>query len=542
MKKSIFITVIALSFLFGMSGCDSFLEETPKDQMTWEDVAKSSTLLYLNTVASLYNEIGGSGGGQGLGGTDRGIYDLNTFTTDDAILPTRGGDWYDGGLWQDLFKHAWGTKNDLVKSSWDYLYRVIGMTNQSLDKLNQLVEENPEMEYYKSYQSEVRALRAMYYYYLLDMFARVPIVTSSETKIADIQQSERSDVFDFVKQELEESVSALSPTHSNLQGEYYGRITQPVAYFLLARLALNAEVYTDNDWTDNSRPDGKNIKFTIAGVEKNAWEATIAFCDSITELGYELEPDFKTNFSVSNESSKENIFVIPMDPTLFGARNYNLVRSRHYEHGNAINNQAGWNGSSATKEALVVFGYGTPSVDPRFELTYFSGPVFTPSGTAVQNGDKGQLVYVPEAVKLDLSGDTHEKEAGARMKKYEIDENAQEQGNLQRNDYVLFRYADVVLMKCEALVRNEQSGNTELSLIRNRVGAPNDRQATLDNILNERLLELAWEGVRRQDLVRFGRFGIAISDRPATGKYLDVFPIHEDVLSLNKKLTQNPGY
>jgi hypothetical protein len=542
MKKNIFITIVVFSFLFGMSGCDSFLEENPKDQMTWEDVAKSSSLLYLNTVASLYNEIGGSGGGQGLGGTDRGIYDLNTFTTDDAMLPTRGGDWYDGGLWQNLFKHEWGTKNDLVKSSWDYLYRVIGMTNQSLDKLNQLVEENPEMEYFKSYQSEVRALRAMYYYYLLDMFARVPVVTSSNIKIADVRQSERSDVFDFVKQELEESVSALSPAHSNLQGEYYGRITQPVAYFLLARLALNAEVYTDNDWTDNSRPDGKNIKFTINGVEKNTWEATVAFCDKITELGYELESDFKTNFSVNNESSKENIFVIPMDPTLFGARNYNLVRSRHYEHGKAINNQAGWNGASGTKEALVVFGYGTPSVDPRFELTYFSGPVYTPSGTAIQNGDKGQLTYVPEAIKLDLSGDTHEKEAGARMKKYEIDEIAQEQGNLQHNDYVLFRYADAVLMKCEALVRNGQSGNTELSLIRDRVGATNDRQATLDNILSERLLELAWEGIRRQDLVRFGQFGKAISDRPATGKYLDVFPIHEDVLSLNKQLTQNPGY
>jgi hypothetical protein len=305
---------------------------------------------------------------------------------------------------------------------------------------------------------------------------------------------------------------------------------------------LNAEVYTDNDWTDNSRPDGKTIKFTIDGAEKNAWEATVAFCDKITELGYDLEPDFRTNFSVSNELSKENIFVIPMDPTLFGARNYNLVRSRHYEHGKAINNQAGWNGASATREALVTFGYGTSSVDPRFEMTYFAGPVFTPFGTAVQNGDKGQLVYVPEAVKLDLSGDTHEKEAGARMKKYEIDEYAQEEGNLQHNDYVLFRYADAVLMKCEALVRNGQNGNAELTRIRERAGAPNDRQATLDNILNERLLELAWEGVRRQDLVRFGQFGKAISDRPASRKYLDVFPIHEDVLSLNKQLTQNYEY
>jgi hypothetical protein len=218
-----------------------------------------------------------------------------------------------------------------------------------------------------------------------------------------------------------------------------------------------------------------------------------------------------------------------------------MVRSRHYEHGN-VYNQAGWNGSSATKEALVVFGYGTPSVDPRFDLTYYSGTVYGPNGAAVPNGEKGNLVYVPEAIKLDLTNDTYEKEAGARMKKYEVDVNAQEQGNLQHNDYVLFRYADVVLMKCEALVRNGQSGNAEIGLVRNRVGALNDRPATLANILDERLLELAWEGHRRQDLVRFGQYNKAIGDRPATGNYLNVFPIHEDVMSLNNKLTQNPGY
>lgn len=542
MKKNIIAIFIAVSFFGGMMGCADFLEENPKDQMTGDDLAKSPSLLYLSTVASIYNEIGGTGGGQGLGGTDRGIYDLNTFTSDEALLPTRGGDWYDGGLWQGLFTHNWGTKNDLVKASWDYLFRVIGMTNQSLDKLNLLVSENPDIEHFKAYQAEVCAVRAMYYYYLLDMFARVPLVTSSNTKIADVKQSERSEVFTFVKQELEKAIPLLNPAHSNLPGEFYGRLTQPVAYFLMARLALNAEVYTDNDWTDNNRPDGKSIKFTVDGAEKNAWEAAVAYCDKITNLGYILEPDFKTNFLVNNESSRENIFVIPMDPTLYSARNYNMVRSRHYEHGKAFNNQAGWNGSSATKEALAVFGYRTPSQDPRFDLTYYSGTAYGPNGATVSNGDKGALVYVPEAIKLDLTNDTHEKEAGARMKKYEPDVNAQEQGNLQHNDYVLFRYADVVLMKSEALVRNGQNGNAELSLIRNRAGASNDRPATLDNLLNERLIELAWEGHRRQDLVRFGQYNKAISDRPATGSYLNVFPIHEDVLSLNKQLTQNPGY
>ena len=106
------------------------------------------------------------------------------------MLPTRGGDWYDGGLWQNLFLHNWGTKNDLVKGSWDYLYKVIAQANQSLDKLKEILENNPENISVPKYISEVRAFRAMYYYYLLDMFARVPLVTSSSVAMEDVVQSD----------------------------------------------------------------------------------------------------------------------------------------------------------------------------------------------------------------------------------------------------------------------------------------------------------------------------------------------------------------
>lgn len=97
------------------------------------------------------------------------------------------------------FTHNWGTNNDLIIGTWDYLYGVIVQCNQSIDKLVSLKEQDPENEYYEIYRSEVRAIRAMYYYYLLDMFARVPIVESSLTQMADVKQSERTDVFNFVK-------------------------------------------------------------------------------------------------------------------------------------------------------------------------------------------------------------------------------------------------------------------------------------------------------------------------------------------------------
>lgn len=543
MKRRILYSLLITATL-GLSSCESFLSENPKDQITEEQAYQNSTLLYLNTVASLYTQVGANGGGAGLQGTDRGLYDLNTFTTDEAMLPTRGGDWYDGGLWQNLFLHNWGTKNDLVKGSWDYLYKVIAQTNQSLDKLKEILENNPENISVPKYISEVRAFRAMYYYYLLDMFARVPLVTSSSVAMEDVVQSERSAVFNFVRTELEESVEDLSDVHSNLTGEYYGRITKPVAYFLLAKLALNAEVYADDNWTDGTKLDGKNIKFTVDGTEMNAWEATIAYCDKIAGLGYKLEPKFESNFSLKNESSVENIFTIPMDANLYKNEFYNLIRSRHYNHGNAYG-QGGWNGSSATKEALDAFGYGTSSQDPRFELTYYAGKVEGPNGT-IKLDDGTDLEYVPSEITLDLSGKASEKTAGARMKKYELDASATNDGKLQSNDIVLFRYADVLLMKSEAKVRNGGNGDAELTEVRERAGATLDVTATLETLLEERLREFAWEGLRRQDLVRFGKFTRAYTDRPQLPKeetgYTTVFPIHEDVLSLNGKLTQNYGY
>ena len=154
----------------------------------------------------------------------------------------------------------------------------------------------------------------MYYYYLLDLFGRVPIVTSPDIAMADVAQSSRADVFRFVTQELEEVVPDLALEKSNLPGMYYGRITRPVAWFLLAKLYLNAPVY--------------------AGEEH--YDQVVMYCDLVSSLGYDLEPDYSANFAVYNEASVENIFTIPMDKHLYSAENQYLFRSRHYDHAAAI--------------------------------------------------------------------------------------------------------------------------------------------------------------------------------------------------------------
>ena len=107
------------------------------------------------------------------------------------------------------------------------------------------------------WQYFLSAMRAMYYYYLMDLFGRIPLVQSSFVAMKDVVQSERKTVFDFVVKELQEAAPSLSDAHSNQSGPYYGRITRPVVTFLLAKLALNSEVYTDNDWTDGQRQIGR---------------------------------------------------------------------------------------------------------------------------------------------------------------------------------------------------------------------------------------------------------------------------------------------
>lgn len=538
MKHRFFaLSVLALSL--SLTSC---LDETPKDQIPETEIYDSANSLYVNAVASLYNYIGAHEEGEGLQGTCRGIYDYNTLTTDEAIIPIRGGNWYDGGLWENMYDHTWTATDTDLYNIWKYLYKVIVLSTKSLETIEKhkaLLTEQQRVDF----TAEVRAVRAMYYYYAMDMFGRIPILQSSTQKTADIRQSNRSDVFWYVVKELQDVAPLLANEHSNLQGNYYGRVTRPVAWFLLAKLSLNAEVYTDDDWTDSSRPDGKTIMFDIEGNKKNAWQTCVHYCDLITAAGYTLEADYTKNFAVHNEGSSENIFTIPLDKNLYLNEFHYLFRSRHYAHGGAYSG-ASENGTCATLHTMAVNGFGTETPDARLDMNFYTGKVEV-DGKYVTLDDGTPLEYKPLAVEENLTASPYLETAGARMKKYEVDRTAYSDGRMPDNDIVLYRYADVLLMKSEAKVRNGESGDEEMNAVRSRVGMPS-LSATLDNILNERLLELVWEGWRRQDMIRFGtyckQYDIHTPSEADKKGYTTVFPIPEKAHELNPNLKQNPGY
>lgn len=547
--RFLFLLLAALS----MTSC---LDEHPKDQLDEDAIYGSASDIYINAVASLYNYIGGANESEGIQGTCRGIYDYNTLTTDEAMIPIRGGDWYDGGLWNAMYQHRWTADDQSLYDTWKYIFKVIVLANKSLDIISSksvLLSAAQQQEY----RAEVRAIRAMFYYYAMDMFGRVPLVLSTDEQRYSSQfqgQTDRSSVFHFVFQELQQVLPSLPDQHSNKEGNYYGRITQPVVNFLLAKLALNAEIYMYDDWTRGyaNRPKGSDIHFSVPASdasshggdkELNAWETCIYYCDKLAEEGYVLESDDAFNFSTHNETSKENIFTIPMDKNIYTNQFHYLFRSYHYTHGGAL----GWgseNGTCATISTMKANHYGEADEDARCKMNFVAGVVKVDGHELLMDNGK-PLEYQPFEVAQNLTNSKFIKTAGARMAKYEVDRTSYMDGKLQSNDIVLFRYADALLMKAEAKVRNGENGDEELNRIRARVGMPY-RKATLDNILEERLLELVWEGWRRQDLIRFGKFTGAYDLRtPLQGEssgYTTVFPIPQKCIDLNSELVQNKGY
>ena len=562
MKKVLVSSMLILGGLF--SACSGFLDEDPKSKIPEEEAYKSEKLVYVNTIATIYTSFGNR-----LYGSTDNVHTLQEFSSDAWILPGRQGDWVDGGKWQSLFLHNYGPGNATIKSTWNALYTIIGNCNTSIDNLETFIQAGGE-SYLQDYQYEARAVRAILYYHLVDLFGRVPLVTSSKTVMADVKQSSRSEVYQFIVDELTDCIPHLPSGKCQNMGKYYGRVTKAVGYMAMAKVAINSPILSKDDWNDGSlvggiakvapyvNQAGKNIKIALDGTTRDAWE-TVLYCQKqIEKEGYSLQPNFSQNFSKTNDSSVENIWTQPSDGTTYKVSDYNPTRTLHAAHASAYGLQ-GWNGACATVEQMKVFKYGTDEQDPRMDMTFFYGPVFV-DGKPIDAGlgDGAQLCYNPMDVVVDFKEDVPNqilKFAGARMSKYEVDNTTSSYLN-HNNDKVFWRYADALLLAAEAKVRMGQSGDAEVNEIRDRVQAGQKSNVTLQDILDERMLEFSYEGMRRQDQIRFGTYTEPTTDRyagvhhnVATGDYVvdntgftTVFPIPTSVLELNTKLTQNPGY
>lgn len=472
-----------------------------------------------------------------------GMLDFQEETADALVTPVRlpRGGWYDGGVYIRLHEHRWdgnqGQSNDL----WNRSFGGINAANRVIHQIEAGIL-NLDEPVRTAAIAELRAIRAYYYSLLLDNHGNVPIVTDfTEAELPE--QATRQEVFDFVVSELTAAIPDLS---SEVGTSTYGRMNQWAANGVLARVYLNAEVYTGSP----------------------RWADVIAVADEIMGSGrYDLEASYRSPFSRNNHASLENIWVVPYDAVLGTCSNFHMKTLKPELRFVLQMASEPWGGSSANPQFIETYD---PD-DGRLADTWLMGPHFDDQGRGYEF-----VKHIPTMTTAFF-------EHGFPVWKYEVYAG---QTGCSDVDYPILRYAEVLMIKAEALLRiGDASGAaaivTEVRQ-RNFVGdaaakamvtgaelmqgsrynygwydedgavrtgpggaAIEDGGADIQygRFLDELGWEFAAEGHRRQQLVRFGVFTTKTwFNHEPNGDYRAIFALPNSALATNSKLQQNAGY
>lgn len=442
----------------------------------------------------------------------RYTWSLQELTTDHAIMPTRSdGGWYDGRVWIDMHLRDWDATNKYVVRTYSKFYSVIASANSFIEILNLANDKNlaPNI-------AEIKTLRAWSYFNLVDLFGNVPIVTKSHLDPKKLPtNASRKEVFQFIETELKEAIADLPSVNSVDRASYYPRITKEAAQTILAKLYLNAEVFS--------------------GTAR--WQDCIDVCDAVINSGgYRLTPSIWDSYTPENENSPEIIFSVPQNNKDIDGNVINLFGLNPALQ-TLFGIDAGWGGAS-----VCIEHYNLYEPEDFRRTLILKGPMYYPDGSPVLDGHGIPFVIIPVANIFNAASNE-----GLESIKYQPD--PKQIGGNARNDMVLLRYADVLLSKAECLFRLGKA--TEAEKLINQVRARNFNPVkpltniTLDDILAERSKEFLWDCMYRQDLIRFGKFlneQYQFKPKPLTESYRALFPIPLVEIQANPNLVQNPGY
>lgn len=479
-----------------------------------------------------------------------GYWGASTLSSDECVVPIRvpGEHWYDGGYWIKMQTHSWTSSDEHFSGIWNVTYYGIEQCNMLLKQLN-LAKDYISTDIYKRYTAELKALHSYYYYVLLDSFGWIPYTEGDNyTTIAQINPWE-------VWKKLVLTLEVEAPNlPMNIDGNH-GRCTQGMAYTLLARLYLNAASF---GVTTINNGIGIN-------TEKEFYERCVTACQKVIDSGvYSIEYDYFTNFAIHNEYSKENIFTIIEN----GGNNilytwgnmYTKLRittlTLHYSHVHAWELcEKPWNGFCCPTDFLAKYEYGrdwrgacdsTLGTHDRNQWGWFLGPIYKPNTNQIIADENRDPSVVTSSIRSLENATWND---GARLTKYEVEKGGY--NHYCENDFVLFRYADVLYMQYEAALRagntaktTELLANAEFQRIRKRVNMPAYTSLDLDELLDERGREFAWELVRRRDLIRYNQFTEGEWQfKEKSDKSRDWFPIPEQIIKDSKGFwKQNSGY
>ena len=525
MKKIFRITTILLLTIIGVS-CTK-LDVDPASVIAGDKVFSDENS-YRAFVAKLYAGLAvtgqqGPAGSADIQSIDEGFsnylrqyWGAQELSTDEAVIG-----WGDAGL-PDFHEHSWTAANNFLTAMYNRVFFQVSQANEFLrqttdGKLNERNVSTATRSQITNYRAEARFLRALSYWHGLDLFGSIPLF--DETFLPGSQapaQASRQEIFNFIEAEIK----AIENDMVAAGTQEYGRASQAAAWMLMAKLYMNAEVYTGQ------------AKYSEA----------LTYLNKIINSGaFSLKPNFQENFMADNHTSSELIFSIPFDgirTKTWGGMTFLINASL----GGSMNTRdfgmnGGWWGTRTTSAIVDLFPDVTGTIDER---AIFFTTDKTKEITNISDYNSGYSA--PKFINKTSGGADGQ------------------DGTHPDTDFPMFRYADVLLMYAEAVLRGGTGGDAGTALnyvnqlreraYNNTTGNITSAQLTLNFILDERARELMWEGHRRTDLIRYNQFtenGIwpwkgNVQAGKVTEKFRDLYPIPSTELISNPNLKQNTGY
>lgn len=527
MKKTLYIVFAVLGL--GAVACTDLTPEVYTD-VRKEDYFQTPQQ-FSTLIANAYSQLAGEYGYV----YREGYWSLQEYTSDEVIVPTRGTDWFDAGVPMAMHQHTWASDTRDINNGWSFAYGGVTKCNTVIDNIHSIAgdDESTYSEAAKAGLAEAKILRAFYHLLAMDVYGNVHIDDGKHVdENGQVVQQTRQQMYDWIEAELLENAEKVD------NEVRYGSMTRPVAYMILAKLYLNAQVYTGTP----------------------QWAKAEEYCNRIIngEYGYGLNTDYFDAFKTNNVNNKEIIFPIVFDGKYANGNMFHVM-TQHYAMRDVFGFTTDcWNGP-CTLESF----YNKYADDDVRKNQWFVGPVYdTPTdwetivykrdswtGKIVEwdHGDSHFQVIIDPKVTTIQDPTAANSCEGARFVKFQFENKIAHHAD---SDFPIYRYADVLLMKAEAIMRQHGGVPDDVALdcvnqVHERAGLPKYTAATLtlDELLNERGRELAWEGHRRDDLIRFGKYNDAWEFKEADLPTRNIFPIPNWVRDGAPGVyQQNPGY
>ncbi|ANI90077.1 starch-binding protein [Arachidicoccus ginsenosidimutans] len=488
-----------------------------------------------------------------------GWWRVSELAADQLAWPRKGIDGDDQGRWRFLHYHTWTSDGDLISTPWTLLWTGLGYCNSAIENIGtrDAASMGITEEEKKNYVAEMKLLHAFYYIRIMDLWGNVPWVTSIEQEHPTTIP--RARIFDSIEAEIKANINLVP----NLSEQLLGRMSKAGAYAMLVELYLNAE-----QWSGKAR-----------------WQDCINACDSlidnkaggVVDNRLTLDSNLTETYLPNNKASQEQIFAIVYNHQ---SANWNAGFPSDFYH---FNQKFIYGGTVTGNNGIVLIPgvYSTyDDQDKRKKEWFFIGPMwYYDPITKKDNADTTQpvmgyreysgkqLVFVddirryselkPGQDSSSLPSDmtTGEENSGVRFNKYKL--GAQDDPNYQSTSWMIYRLTWIYYAKAEALMRLNGGKATQeavdlINACRKRDFDPKVWAAkqytvndfTMDSLLAERGREFIFEGYRREDIIRFGKFltGTWWDHKPTNDKNKLLFPVPIAQLALNPNLKQNPGY